>query len=142
MPELPEVETVARGLARALEGRRIARIETARKDLRIPFPADLRRVENGRIETVTRRAKYIVMALDNGDALIVHLGMSGRMTVHPGAKRKHDHMTILLDDGTRAVFNDARRFGLVALARQADLDRHPFFAHLGPEPFDSAFTPE
>src|SRR5690606_2740086 len=134
MPELPEVETVARGLAKALEGKRIARIAAARKDLRIPFPKNLKDVEGRKIRKIRRRAKYVLMDLDGGDTLIIHLGMSGRMTINPAEKDKHDHMTMEMQGGTRAVFNDARRFGLVALARTAELDRHKFFAHLGPEP--------
>lgn len=142
MPELPEVETVVRGLAKVLTGKRITKIVAARKDLRIPFPKDLKRVEGRRIQNISRRAKYIIMALDNGDALIVHLGMSGRLVINPEKKQKHDHMTILLQNGVEVVFNDARRFGLVDLAKKAELDQHRFFLHLGPDPFDKSFTPQ
>lgn len=142
MPELPEVETVVRGLAKSLQGKRITAIVAARKNLRIPFPANLKDIEGARIEKIFRRAKYILLGLSGGDALIIHLGMSGRMTVNPDKKEKHDHMVMTLQDGTTAVFNDARRFGLVALCKTAEIDKHKFFCHLGPEPLDRQFTAE
>ena len=145
MPELPEVETVCRGLAPVLEGRRIARLTLRRKDLRIPFPKDLKaRTEGRRVERIFRKAKYIVMALDSGDALIAHLGMSGRMQVMKEAApyEVHDHVIFATGDGTEVRFNDPRRFGLLTITPFAALDSHKLFKHLGPDPLDAAFTPE
>ncbi len=145
MPELPEVETVCRGLIPVLEGRRIARLTLRRKDLRIPFPKDLRlRAEGRRVERIFRKAKYIVMALDSGDALIAHLGMSGRMQVMKAATPydTHDHVIFTTDDGAEVRFNDPRRFGLLTVAALAGLDDHKLFKHLGPDPLAAAFTPE
>lgn len=149
MPELPEVETVCRGLIPVLEGRTLARLDLRRKDLRIPFPRDLKaRAEGRRVERIFRRAKYIVMALDSGDALIAHLGMSGRMQVikNPAAPLEaHDHVIFATDGGPKGAvevrFNDPRRFGLLTVAPLADLDGHKLFRHLGPDPLSDAFTP-
>lgn len=144
MPELPEVETICRGLRPKLEGRVLVRVEQRRPDLRVPFPAGFaRRLEGRRIEAVRRRAKYILMDLDDGEVLVVHLGMSGRMCLVsdpapvPGP---HDHVLFHTDDGTTVVFNDARRFGLMALVRRDDLAQHPLFRDLGPEPLGNAFN--
>lgn len=150
MPELPEVETVCRGLAPVLEGRRLTRVSLRRRDLRIPFPKDLAlRAEGRRVERIFRRAKYIVMALEGGDALIAHLGMSGRMLVVKDPLGKsgttplsaHDHVIFTTEDGAEIRFNDPRRFGLLTIARFADLDDHKLFRHLGPDPLTEAFTP-
>ncbi len=144
MPELPEVETVVRGLAPALEGRVLARVEVRRPNLRIPFPSDLsERLEGARVLTVRRRAKYILIEMTGGDVVIAHLGMSGRLYIEPGAPSevgKHDHLILTADDGTTVRFNDARRFGLVTLDRTETLDRHPLLAGLGPEPLGNAFN--
>ncbi len=146
MPELPEVETVCRGLSKALTGVKIARVDITRKNLRIPFPAALPSIAGARVETISRRAKYILVNLSTADTVIIHLGMSGRMVIwgesEEYASVKHDHMIIGMQDGTRVVFNDARRFGLVDLARTDDLDAHKFFKHLGPEPLDKKFSTE
>lgn len=145
MPELPEVETVCRGLAHLLGGRRLVRVDVRRKDLRIPFPSNLGKALTGRrIERIYRRAKYIIMDLDDGQAIIAHLGMSGRMTsVAPGVPLgAHDHVIFHTDDGKEVRFNDPRRFGLMTLADQAALDRHKFFADQGPDPLEPDFTPE
>lgn len=139
MPELPEVETVMRGLEKALCGKKIKSVAAARKNLRIPFPRDLPSVAGAKVAGFSRRAKYILMHLSSGRTMIIHLGMSGRMTINPGKPEKHDHMTMVMHDGTRVVFNDARRFGLVDLCDTGKIDAHRFFAHLGPEPFDRAF---
>ncbi|RMD87787.1 MAG: bifunctional DNA-formamidopyrimidine glycosylase/DNA-(apurinic or apyrimidinic site) lyase [Alphaproteobacteria bacterium] len=147
MPELPEVETVCRGLRPLLEGRRIAAVEVRRHDLRRPVPADLaHRLEGRRIEAVRRRAKYGLVALSGGSTLLFHLGMSGRFRhVRAGANdtapAAHDHVVLETDAGDRVVFNDARRFGLLVLADSAMLDAHPLLRDLGPEPLDDAFTP-
>lgn len=144
MPELPEVETVCRGLAKVLPGHVIKVVQQNRAALRVPFPAKLKGIVGSKIAAVDRRAKYILFRLDCGRTLIVHLGMSGRLTVREHGKKyvpeKHDHMLLFMDDGTLAVFNDPRRFGLVALADTDGLERHRLFAHLGPEPLEKKFT--
>ncbi len=145
MPELPEVETVCRGLADVLVGRRLARVELRRKDLRIPFPkgfvADL---TGRRIERIYRRAKYVLMALDDGNVLIAHLGMAGRMVIVTDGSPvgRHDHVILTADDGTVVRFNDPRRFGLMTLASTSALDGHKLFRHLGPDALGDGFTPE
>lgn len=160
MPELPEVETVARGLAPALEGRRLIRVIPARADLRIPFPEDfIQRLEGKRIMHLARRAKYILVHLEDGTVLIIHLGMSGRMTIHapagaparPGAFHfapralgsgtgPHDHVVFETDDGTRIVYSDPRRFGLMTLADENTLSAHPLLKDLGIEPLGNGLN--
>jgi formamidopyrimidine-DNA glycosylase len=144
MPELPEVETVCRGLALKLEGRRLVRVEQNRPDLRIPLPADfVARLTGRRIERIRRRAKYILIDLDGPDVLIVHLGMSGRMVlgrVPEGPAGPHDHVRLVADDGAVVTYNDHRRFGLMTLAPADGIDAHPLFAGLGPEPLGNAFS--
>jgi formamidopyrimidine-DNA glycosylase len=145
MPELPEVETVCRGLTHLMAGRRLVRVQVRRKDLRIPFPPGMAHALTGRrIDRIYRRAKYIVMNLDDGQALVAHLGMSGRMTaVAPGqALDAHDHVIFHTDDGTEVRFNDPRRFGLMTLVAQNALDSHKLFKDQGPDPLGSDFTPE
>lgn len=143
MPELPEVETVRRGLSPVLEGRRIARLRTFRADLRIPFPAGLgQRVTGRRIDAVGRRSKYLLIHLDGGDVIILHLGMSGsvRILPRPAPRRgPHDHLELETDDGTVIRLNDPRRFGLVTLARADALEGHPLLRAIGPEPLDPRF---
>ncbi len=146
MPELPEVETVCRGLARVMEGRRLVRVEARRPDLRFPLPEDFAaRVQGRRVERIRRRAKYMLLHLDDGQVLIGHLGMSGRMRVLDAAGaaaplETHDHLGFVTDDGTTVWFNDARRFGYFDLAPADGLDSHRFFAGLGPEPLGNAFS--
>lgn len=144
MPELPEVETVRRGLAPIFAGRRLVRVEQRRADLRRPFPADFAaRLTGRRINALRRRAKYMLWDLDDGWSLIVHLGMSGRMTLAdqwPDALGPHDHVIFAADDGRTATFSDPRRFGLMDLAETARLDAHPLFADLGPEPLGNEFS--
>lgn len=144
LPELPEVETVCKGLSKALPGHTIAHIQKNRADLRIPFPAGLKRLKGHKITAIERRAKYILIHLKSGQTMIIHLGMSGKLVIHPRQKRyspeKHDHMVIKLDNGTVIVFNDPRRFGLVDIAETKNLAQHRFFSHLGPEPFDKQFN--
>ncbi len=142
MPELPEVETVCRGLAGVLEGRRLVRFETRRADLRIPFPPRLAEQVTGRtVVRVYRRAKYALLELDDGHVVIVHLGMSGRMTIQRSRTPigRHDHVVMLTDDGTEVRLNDPRRFGLVTITPKADLDGHKLFRGLGPDPLDPTF---
>jgi len=157
MPELPEVETVRRGLQPILEGHRIAKAVVRRKDLRVPFPERFGARLTGRLVTrLRRRAKYILADLDDGETLIVHLGMSGRFTVYPPGSNegamlgdfhhetpeaaagagKHDHLLLETDQGARIVYNDHRRFGLMLLEPTGSLDDHRLFAGLGPEPLD------
>lgn len=145
MPELPEVETVMRGLAPHLEGRRIKKVQLNRKDLRIPFPRGFAKaLEGARVERLQRRAKYMLWHLDTGNAVIVHLGMSGKFTIYEkgarAATNPHDHVIITTDAGTRLVYTDHRRFGLMSLVKQSEIDRHPYFAAMGPEPLGNAFS--
>ena len=150
MPELPEVETVRRGLAPAMEGVRIARADVRRPDLRWPFPPDMAdRLTGNVVVRLRRRSKYILADLDSGETLLIHLGMSGRMTVsgdapgsfhfeHP-ALAKHDHVILDMANGARITFNDARRFGAMDLVATANDNQHPLLARLGPEPLGNAF---
>ena len=148
MPELPEVETVRRGLARAMEGRRIDLVRVARRDLRRPVPADFEQRVTGRTVTaVGRRAKYLTIDLDDGGVLLAHLGMSGRMIVEedgaggqaPGRLARHEHITFVLGNRTFVRFADPRRFGMVDWVAPDGLARHPLIAHLGPEPTEADF---
>ena len=146
MPELPEVETVRRGLMPRLVGRRIVRLQQRRLDLRVPLPANFAsRVEGRSVTAIDRRAKYLLIRLDDGQTLIVHLGMSGRMTLHDGESAashpldRHDHVVLDMDDGWQVRFNDARRFGLMVLVADEGLAAHKLFKGLGPEPLDDAF---
>ena len=150
MPELPEVETVRRGLAPAMEGTRIARAEVNRPDLRWPLPEQMaERLTGAKVERLRRRSKYILADLDTGESLLIHLGMSGRMMVsgvmlgdfhldHP-APLKHDHVVLHMDGGARVTFNDARRFGAMDLVRTDREAAHWLLAGLGPEPFGNDF---
>ncbi|WP_238366331.1 bifunctional DNA-formamidopyrimidine glycosylase/DNA-(apurinic or apyrimidinic site) lyase [Mesobacterium pallidum] len=151
MPELPEVETVRAGLAPAMEGHRIARAEVNRPDLRWPFPDRMAdRLTGAGVRQLRRRSKYILADLDTGESLLIHLGMSGRMTVsgdplgrfvhdHPAAQ-KHDHVVLHMDNGARITFNDARRFGAMDLMPTDGAETHPLLAALGPEPLGNAFS--
>jgi formamidopyrimidine-DNA glycosylase len=147
MPELPEVETVRRGLALRLAGRRITRLALNRADLRAPLPKGLAaRVEGRQVRHIGRRAKYILMHLDDGGVVLAHLGMSGRLVLSaagapaPAPADPHDHVVFAFDDGTVLRFNDARRFGLLDYVAGSDLSRHPRLKDLGPEPLDDSFT--
>lgn len=145
MPELPEVEIVRRGLAPLIEGRRLARVETRRADLRIPFPPNLAERLTGRtVLHIGRRAKYLRFDCDDGAVLLLHLGMSGRIRFSaPGAERPpagpHDHLILETEDGGCLVLTDARRFGMAILSDRDGVESHPALAHLGPEPFGEAF---
>ncbi len=145
MPELPEVETVMRGLQQRLEGRVIVRAETTRPDLRWPMPQGLRaRLTGARVTGFRRRGKYILMRLNGGDSVLLHLGMSGRMVLgptRPNQPTPHEHLVLETDDGWRLGFVDPRRFGSVDLVSTKDEDRHKLLAELGPEPLDEAFSP-
>lgn len=146
MPELPEVETVMRGLAARLTGARISRVQVNRADLRRPLPPDLARaVEGRRILGFARRGKSILMRLAGGLTLIWHLGMSGRLRLAgPGeavAAVPHEHVVVETAEGWRLGFVDPRRFGSLDLVATAEEAAHPRLAALGPEPLDDAFTP-
>ncbi len=146
MPELPEVETVCRGLQAQIAGKSIAQVDVFTAKIRTPVPKDLAKtLLKRRILHVTRRAKYILIHLDSGMALVIHLGMSGSIRFVDYAaytKEKHDHLAIGFDGGDGFVFNDPRRFGMVFHASVAHLDQHAAFSHLGPEPLDRQFTPK
>ncbi|SLN13928.1 Formamidopyrimidine-DNA glycosylase [Aquimixticola soesokkakensis] len=151
MPELPEVETVRRGLDPSMSGAVIARAEVNRPDLRWPFPPDMAaRLTGARVERLRRRSKYILADLDTGETLLMHLGMSGRMVVsgdplgqfvhdHPQVE-KHDHVVFHMANGARITFNDPRRFGAMDLFATADEARQPLIAALGPEPLGNDFS--
>lgn len=157
MPELPEVETVRRGLVPAMEGRRILAADIRRPDLRWPFPPDMAaRLTGARVDGLRRRSKYILADLDTGESLLIHLGMSGRMTISglaapfvPGqfhhahaAPQKHDHVVLDMEGGARITFNDPRRFGAMDLMATDRAEAHPLLAALGPEPLGNAFSEE
>ena len=164
MPELPEVETVRRGLAPVLVGARLARAEARRPDLRFPFPDGFgQRLTGARIERLDRRAKYLLAPLDRGETLVMHLGMTGRFEISGGdpstrstASRsqaslpgdfalaaapdpRHAHVLFETDAGVRVTFYDPRRFGYMDLIASDALCAHPWFAGLGPEPLGAAF---
>ena len=137
MPELPEVETTVRGLARVLEGRRIERVEARRADLRRAFPKDLgQRLTGSRVTGLGRRAKYGLIHTDRNDTMIFHLGMSGSWRIDHANLEKHDHLLLETDEGRRLTLNDPRRFGSVDLVSTDELADWPAFTALGPEPLD------
>jgi formamidopyrimidine-DNA glycosylase len=150
MPELPEVETVRRGLAPAMEGFVIANAQVNRPDLRWPFPQNMaERLTGKRVLRLRRRSKYILGDLDSGETALIHLGMSGRMLVsgdplgqfvhtHP-APEKHDHVVLDMENGARITFNDPRRFGAMDLFSTEAGDSHPPLASIGPEPLGNGF---
>jgi formamidopyrimidine-DNA glycosylase len=147
MPELPEVETVRRGLEPILVGNEFARVEQRRPDLRFPLPQRFgERLSGRRVEALDRRAKYLLARLDDGEVLVMHLGMTGRFSIaHAnGAPRartpKHEHIVFHLGDGTAIRYSDTRRFGLMALIPSRALDSHALFKGLGVEPLSAAFT--
>ncbi|ASP19794.1 formamidopyrimidine-DNA glycosylase [Antarctobacter heliothermus] len=151
MPELPEVETVRRGLAPVMEGQEIARALVNRPDLRWPFPDRMaERLTGARVNRLWRRSKYILADLSTGESLLIHLGMSGRMLVsgdplgrfvhEHAAPQKHDHVVLDMGQGARITFNDPRRFGAMDLLTTEAADRHPLLAVLGPEPLGNEFS--
>ncbi|MGB7975743.1 MAG: bifunctional DNA-formamidopyrimidine glycosylase/DNA-(apurinic or apyrimidinic site) lyase [Roseiarcus sp.] len=153
MPELPEVETVRRGLDPVMRGARIDHVELRRADIRFPFPeAFAKRLTGRRILELSRRAKYLLFALDSGETLIAHLGMSGSFRTektaistpgkfhHQRSKDpKHDHVVLVLDNGWIVTYNDPRRFGFMDLASTKALDQHPRMRGLGVEPLAPEF---
>ena len=150
MPELPEVEAVRRRLEPAMRGARITRVLLRRKGLRRPFPrAFASRLEGRRIRSVDRRGKYLLIALDSGDTLLMHLGMSGSFRIGRGATRRksaaagtrtrHDHVVFTLSNGVVLTFNDPRRFGVMDVLGDGPLASHGVFAAMGPEPLEPSF---
>ncbi len=143
MPELPEVETVCRGLTPALKGRVITKVIQNRPNLRFLIPENLKEVMEGqRVESVYRRAKYIIIEMDNGWNVCWHLGMSGRMVIDDENReqKKHDHI-ILFNNNNQAVFlNDARRFGYVFTVENKEMSECQHFVKLGPEPLGNSFN--
>ena len=162
MPELPEVETVRRGLERRVLGRPISDVLIRREGLRFPFPADLASISGTTVDKIRRRAKYLLLDLSDGRVLLSHLGMSGRYTLFraddvpaqepqpatvnggvpasqfgstTGYGGRHDHVEIVFRDGSRAVYTDPRRFGIIDLFGAEQESEHPLLKHLGPEPF-------
>ena len=158
MPELPEVETMRMGLAPVLVGNRFASVEQRRKDLRFPLPANFAQRLSGRtVEALDRRAKYLLARLDDGEVLVMHLGMTGRFSIdrangehiEPGEfyedapiAPSHEHIVFHMGDGAAVRYVDARRFGYMDLIRGSGLDQHALFKGLGVEPLSDAFTPE
>jgi len=157
MPELPEVETVRRGLAPAMVGALFESIDQRRPDLRFPFPVDFaRRLKGRRIDSLGRRAKYLLADLDDGEVLVMHLGMSGSFRVeakagttplstyyHDTSKDPvHDHVVFELSTGARIIYNDPRRFGFMQLIPRADLAGHALFKNVGLEPLGNELDGE
>ena len=150
MPELPEVETVRRGLGPVMEGQVIAAAAVNRDGLRFPFPPRMAdRLAGQRVLHLRRRSKYIMADLGSGETLLLHLGMSGRILVSGGvigqfhhdhpAPQKHDHVVLTMGNGARITFNDARRFGAIDLVSTLAAEAHPMLANLGPEPLGNDF---
>lgn len=159
MPELPEVETVRRGLAPHLVGARIIDVETRCAGLRFPFSDDfLVRLRGQQLVRLDRRAKYLLAELSSGDVLIIHLGMTGRLLVQgsreqsaktlgayiyeTAAAGKHDHVVLHLSNGVTVTYNDPRRFGFMMISAAERLYQHPMFDRLGVEPLSDALTPQ
>jgi len=144
MPELPEVETVCRGLEPAFKGASFDRVEQRRANLRFPFPKNMpERLKGREVKTLKRRSKYILAYLNDGNVLVLHLGMSGRITIDPARRneppQKHDHVIFHMSNGQVVTYNDARRFGSMSLISRAHLDQHNMFKNLGIEPLTSEF---
>lgn len=157
MPELPEVETVRRGLAPVLVGSRVAGLDARRPDLRFPLPDHFRdRLVGQKIVRLDRRAKYLIAGLSSGEDLVMHLGMTGRFTVvhhgvveqpgeyahETGPNPAHDHVVLRLSDGTKVIYNDPRRFGFMVMMQHAERPEHALFRKLGAEPLSDELTAE
>jgi formamidopyrimidine-DNA glycosylase len=157
VPELPEVETVRRGLLPVLEGRRVLALESRRPDLRFPLPERFaERVAGRRILSLERRAKYLLARLDSGEVLIMHLGMTGRFVIEAGERTTepgefvtavgrhaaHDHVVFRIEGDVTVTYNDIRRFGFMVMTPEADLAGHPLVRDLGIEPLGNALSGE
>ena len=151
MPELPEVETIMRGVSLFLEGATIKKVRLNRPDLRWPFPENFAdRLSEAKVLGLKRRSKYILVDLSTYETLLIHLGMSGRILIsgskignflrEPAKVSKHDHVIFELNDGTIITYNDPRRFGAMDLAKTSDLNNHKFLKKLGPEPLGNNFN--
>jgi formamidopyrimidine-DNA glycosylase len=143
MPELPEVETIRRGLDPLIRGRRVTRVEVRERRLReLVVRRDLARLQGTTLTGVRRRSKYLLLDTDAGLTLLVHLGMTGRLWVADAgrARKPHEHVVLGLGDGRQLRFADARRFGLMHVLRSDRLENHPRLRGLGPEPFDRSVT--
>jgi formamidopyrimidine-DNA glycosylase len=151
MPELPEVETVRRGLEPVVVGQTFSKVELRLKDLRFPFPDDFaNRLVGARIERLERRAKFLVATLSSSDILTMHLGMTGRFSIESdqlgefhhatGGHPKHDHVVFHFDNSVKVTFNDVRRFGFMELIGADDVNNNARFASLGPEPLSNNFS--
>ncbi len=148
MPELPEVETVKRGLEPVLAHVHIIKVEQNRPDLRFPFPKDfVKRLEGQKVGTLSRRAKYLLIPLESRETLVMHLGMSGRVTIQKAGEQNladlpnpvHDHVLLTLENGAIIRYNDPRRFGFMTLIKDEQMESHKLFADLGPEPLGNHF---
>ena len=151
MPELPEVETVRRGLAPAMEGARVDKVEVRHRGLRWPIAKDFeKRVQGQRVDGLGRRAKYLTADLSSGDVLVMHLGMSGSFRIGKDAKpgvyyheksksTAHDHVVFHMSNGQTITYNDPRRFGSMKLVPRSNIDQEPLLRGLGPEPLGNAF---
>ena len=144
MPEMPEVETVRRGLVPHLVGRQITFVDLRREDLRFPFPEGFEEgLVDSRIEDIDRESKYLLIRLDNGNTWLSHLGMTGVWTVNSDGNGKHDHVHIEFDNGAlTATYSDHRRFGIMDLFPTNESRKHKLLASLGPEPLTKEFTLE
>ncbi len=157
MPELPEVETVRRGLEPVLVGAKLKKVELRRANLRFPFPKDfIRKTKGETITALNRRAKYLIAEISNGQSLVMHLGMSGRFTIIPpasggkkkpgvfthdtGANPKHDHVVFETGEGARVTYNDPRRFGFMILVKSDEREQHKLFCNIGVEPLGNHLT--
>ncbi len=148
MPELPEVETVMRGLSPLMTGEKLVKIEQNRENLRFPFPKDfVKRLTDVKVEYLSRRAKYVLVHLSSKDILMMHLGMSGKFTVNGdvslgenNVNPKHDHIVFHLSNGDVIRYNDPRRFGYMDLVEEGNLQNHKSFIDLGPEPLGNEFS--
>ncbi len=148
MPELPEVETTRRGLVKAAKGQKITSVTVRRRDLRLPIPKGLEaHLKGATLVDMRRRAKYLLIDVQKGSkngVLLVHLGMSGSLTMQKGPKytpKTHDHVLIHLENGRLIAFHDPRRFGVIDWLEEGDEATHELLYHLGPEPLSKAFSP-
>ncbi len=145
MPELPEIETILRGLGPLIVGRRVLSVKVRERRLREPIvPRTLARLRGSTVTGIRRRSKYLLLDTSSGLTLLIHLGMTGQLWVaDPGRpSRRHEHVVFTLDDGRELRYSDIRRFGLMRVVRSDRVDRHPRLKGLGPEPLDESVTGE